>query len=159
MFQIESTNSTCRGLMDNHQYLSHPTDRLFSSSEIVKNTADGTCVSESLTDSLPILYTCCVMLGGTGAGFLENCIPGERVEWYSTGLICMPTRMIMSARKNQIHPQLSSPTTKTIGKLQCFCIILKPTYISPQMSRHEALRQEMNEILASRRALRALTAS
>ena len=50
------------------------------------------------------------------------------------------------SRKNQIHPQLSSPATKTIGKLQCFCIILKPTYISPQMSRHKALRQEMNEI-------------
>ena len=50
------------------------------------------------------------------------------------------------SRINQIHPQLSSPTTKTIGKLQCFCIILKPTYISPQMLRHKALRQEMNEI-------------
>ena len=50
------------------------------------------------------------------------------------------------SRKNQIHTQLSTPTTKTIGKLQCFCIILKPTYISPQMSRHEAFRQEMNEI-------------
>ena len=86
--------------MDNHQYLSHATDRLFSSSEIVVNTADGICVSESLTYSRSIMYTCCGLLGSTSAGSLANCISVEWVEWYSIGLICMPTRMIMSVGYN-----------------------------------------------------------
>ena len=58
----------------------HPTDRLFSSLETFINTVDGTCVSESLTYSRPILYTCCGILGGTSAGSLVNCIPVEWVE-------------------------------------------------------------------------------
>ena len=84
---------------DNCQHLSSH-GRLFPSSEIFINTVDGTCVSESLTYSRPILYTCCGMLGGTGAGPLANCISVEWVEWYSTGLICMLTMMTMSVGYN-----------------------------------------------------------
>ena len=58
------------------------------------NTADGTCVSESLTYSRSIMSTCCDVLSGTSPGSLIP--PAEWVEWYSTGLIFMPTRITMS---------------------------------------------------------------
>ena len=59
------------------------------------------------------------MLGGNAgksARSLVNRIPVEWVEWYSTGLICVPTRMTMSVGYNPWVKSVYFSTQENLSK-------------------------------------------